>query len=131
MGRIDHRGRLAKPSRESGAPSPATKGNERPWRRHAWRLLALWGLVLIAYSNSFHAALVFDNGPVIGDDPRIREATPQNLRSILTDKYWFGASARSLTSGLYRPLTTLSYMLNYAALGNGHYPAIPSPAWAA
>ncbi|SPE34695.1 Tetratricopeptide TPR_2 repeat protein [Candidatus Sulfopaludibacter sp. SbA3] len=93
------------------------------WRRHLWRLLAIWGLVLVAYSNSFHAALVFDNALVIGEDPRIREATPQNIESILTEKYWYGASARSVASGLYRPFTTFSYLLNYAVLGNGPRPA--------
>ena len=91
--------------------------------RHGWRLLAISGLVLVAYSNSFHAALVFDNASVIGEDPRIRQATPQNIESILTEKYWYGASGRSLTSGLYRPFTTLSYLLNYAVLGNGSRPA--------
>ncbi len=92
------------------------------WRRHAWRLLAIWGLVFVAYSNSFQAALVFDNAAVIGEDPRIRDVTPQNVESILTGRYWYGNSARATTAGLYRPLTTLSYLLNYAVLGNGPRP---------
>src|SRR5438477_8620520 len=86
--------------------------------RHAWRLLALWVLLLAAYSNSFHAGLVFDNDGLIAQDPRIREATPQNLRSILTGGYWYVNS----TTGLYRPLTTFSYMLNYAVFGDGPCP---------
>jgi hypothetical protein len=49
--------------------SHGTSGN---WRWHAWRLLALWGLVLAAYSNSFQAGLVFDSANVIAGDPRIR-----------------------------------------------------------
>ena len=91
--------------------------------RHAWRLLAIWGLVFVAYSNSFQAALVFDNASVIGEDPRIREATPQNIQSILTGKYWYGANPRAANAGLYRPFTTFSYLLNYAVLGDGPRPA--------
>jgi len=93
------------------------------WRRHGWRLLAIWGFVLVAYSNSFHAALVFDNASAIGEDPRIREVTPANIQSILRGGYWYGNGARAATSGLYRPFTTFSYLVNYAVLGNGPRPA--------
>jgi protein O-mannosyl-transferase len=40
------------------------------------------------------------------------------LRRILTEGYWHG----NTTSGLYRPLTTSSYLLNYAVFGNGTHP---------
>ena len=89
------------------------------WRWHAWRMLALWALVLASYSNSFQAGLVFDSGVVISEDARVHAVTPQNLRLILTGSYWHG----STTSGLYRPLTTFSYLLNYAIFGNGMDPA--------
>src|SRR5271157_3877084 len=89
------------------------------WRRHAWRMLALWALVLAAYSNSFQSGLVFDNAVLIARDARIQAVTPQNLRLILTEQYWRGTT----THGLYRPLTTFSYLLNYAVFGNGTHPA--------
>ncbi len=89
------------------------------WRRHAWRLLAIWGLVLAAYSNSFQAALVFDNSSVIGRDPRIRQVTQQNIAAILKGGYRYADS----NDGLYRPLTTFSYLANYALFGNGPRPA--------
>jgi tetratricopeptide (TPR) repeat protein len=73
---------------------------------------------LIAYSNSFQAGLVFDSSSVIGQDPRIRQATPANVASILTGGYLYG----STIAGLYRPLTTLSYLLNYGVLDNGPRP---------
>jgi Flp pilus assembly protein TadD len=38
---------------------------------------------------------------------------------ILTEGYWHG----NTNSGLYRPLTTFSYLLNYAVFGNGTHPA--------
>jgi tetratricopeptide (TPR) repeat protein len=90
-----------------------------PWFRHGWRLLAIWGLVLIAYSNSFQSGLVFDNSSIIGRDPRIREATSQNVKAILAGGY----RHNNPNDGLYRPLTTFTYLLNYAVLGDGPQPA--------
>jgi tetratricopeptide (TPR) repeat protein len=92
-------------------------------RRHGWGLPAVWGLVLVAYSNSFQAGLVFDNASVIGEDSRIQAATPQNIERILTGGYRDGSSIHAATAGLYRPFTTLSYLLNYAVLGDGPHPA--------
>jgi hypothetical protein len=81
-------------------------------------LLALWILVFAAYSNSFSAGLIFDSNPVIEQDPRIREVTSHNIQSILTGPYWYV----NATAGLYRPVTTFSYLVNYAALGDGTRP---------
>jgi len=73
---------------------------------------------LVAYSNSFQGTLVFDSASVIGRDPRIRQATLENIEMILTGGYRYD----SATAGLYRPFTTFSYLLNYAVLGNGPGP---------
>jgi tetratricopeptide (TPR) repeat protein len=88
----------------------------RHWPEHAWRLLAVWALVFIAYSNSFQAGLIFDNSTIIAQDTRIRQATPQNVSSILNGGYRHG------NAGLYRPLTTFSYLVNFAVFGNGTRP---------
>jgi len=109
-------------------PVGATQGlagaaTGRMWGRHGWRLLGLAGLLLLAYSNSFQAALVFDNASVIGEDPRIRGGAPENIESILKGRYWYGESARPATSPWYRPFTTFSYLVNYTILGNGPRPA--------
>ena len=92
---------------------------QRVWLRHAWRLAAVWGLLWLAYSNSFQSGLVFDNASIIGQDPRIRRVTAPNVASILTGGYRYTHP----NAGLYRPFTTLSYLLNYAVLGNGPRPA--------
>jgi tetratricopeptide (TPR) repeat protein len=76
-------------------------------------------MVLVAYSNSFQAAILFDNVGVLLQDPRIRVATTQNIGSILTEGYWH----INPDSGLYRPLTTLSYLLNFAVFDDGTDPA--------
>jgi tetratricopeptide (TPR) repeat protein len=83
----------------------------------------LWIVALAAYSNSFQAGLVFDNASLVAEDSRIQAATPQNIESILTGGYRDGSPLHAATAGLYRPLTTFSYLLNYAVLGNGPQPA--------
>ena len=93
--------------------------NGRAWRRHAVPLLVLWSLALLAYANSFRAGLVLDNASVIGQDTRIRQATAENVQLILNQSYWY----KSGISSLYRPLTTFSYLFNYAILHNGAAPA--------
>lgn len=89
------------------------------WRRRWLPVVALWLCALGAYSNSFRTGLPFDNAWVIQQDSRIHAATPENLRLIFTEDYSYQESS----SGLYRPLTTLSYLVNYAILGNGANPA--------
>jgi tetratricopeptide (TPR) repeat protein len=81
-------------------------------------VLAVWGLVLTAYSNAFQGGLVFDNVTAVVEDARIRALTGANLRQIIGGEYWY-----HLPSGLYRPLTTFSYLINYSVLGNGTDPA--------
>lgn len=78
-------------------------------------LLALGVVGLAAYANSFQAGLTLDSKFIIGLDPRIRALTTENLRLIFTENYWW-----PFTEGdLYRPLTTLTYLLQYAGLGHG------------
>jgi protein O-mannosyl-transferase len=89
------------------------------WSQHGRRLLLLWALALVAYSNSFQAGILFDNIPALLQDPRIRAVTAQNIGAILTEGYWHVNPA----AGLYRPVTTLSYLLNYAVFDNGANPA--------
>lgn len=80
--------------------------------------LCLVGLAGLAYANSFTGGLVFDNRRALLEDPRIRAVTGENLWQILTQEYWWPR----LGQELYRPLTTLSFLFNYAVLGNGAEP---------
>ena len=52
-------------------------------------------------------------------DPRIRNASVENLNLILQHTYWWPNGE----ADIYRPLTTLSYLFNYSILGNGNHPA--------
>jgi protein O-mannosyl-transferase len=81
--------------------------------------LGLCLLTLAAYSNSFSAGFAMDNRGLILEQARIRDATAENLALIFDHTYWWPYGE----SGLYRPLTTLSYLFNYAILGDGNSPA--------
>jgi hypothetical protein len=74
--------------------------------------------VLAAYSNSFSAGFALDNRQLILQDPRVHAATSTNIGLILGHSYWWPYGE----SGLYRPVTTLSYLMNYAVFGNGVSP---------
>lgn len=100
------------------APTPPPPPAWPALRPHVWRVLALWAVTLLAYSNSFRAGMTLDNANII-QDSRIQAATPHNAGLIFSQEYWYGRS----TTNLYRPLTTLSYQFNYAILGNGAHPA--------
>src|SRR5580700_7166595 len=80
-----------------------------------WRPLLLLAVTLAAYSNSFQTGFPMDNKGLLLDDSRIHEASAENLALIFQHTYWWPHGE----SGLYRPVTTLTYLFNYAVLGNG------------
>jgi hypothetical protein len=90
-----------------------------PDMRHWLAAAALCAITLVAYANSFGSGFVLDNSGLILQSARVHEASAENLKLILQHTYWwpFGES------GLYRPLTTLTYLYNYAILGNADHPA--------
>jgi tetratricopeptide (TPR) repeat protein len=98
------------------APAPAAlpSAPPEPWPRLALVVLVLGAVTLLAYGNSFGAGLTLDNKIIIGQDPRIREWSLRNLGLIFRQNYWWPYAV----SDLYRPVTTLSYLVNYAVLGN-------------
>jgi hypothetical protein len=100
--------KLAKPA--AAPPAPGT-------RPLVTVMSALAALTVIAYSNSFASGFILDNKALLLD-PRIREATADNFALIFQHTYWWPTGE----ARLYRPLTTLSYLFNYAVLGNRDQP---------
>ncbi len=80
-------------------------------------LAAAAALLLFAYSNSFAAPFLMDNAEMIRDT-RIQALSSGHIYRIFTQRYW-----EAMGDQLYRPLTTLSYLFNYAVLGNATNPA--------
>jgi tetratricopeptide (TPR) repeat protein len=87
-------------------------------QRHLLALGTLAALVTSAYANSFGAGFVFDSRALVLENPVVQHATLANVRFLLTSDYWQPLAS----DGLYRPLTTLSYLFNYAVLGNAGGP---------
>ncbi len=107
------------------APSPTARAvsvsrtGARDSRRYYFAAVAaLAVLTLLAFSNSFSTGFALDNHLIL-EDTRIQTASAANIDLIIRHTYWWPNGE----SGLYRPLTTLSYLFNYAILGNGNHPA--------
>ncbi len=109
-----------KPKKKGG---PAHNTEPRPFQIDRWRSVlapaSLALLTFLAFSNSFSTGLVLDNKLLLLQDPRIRELTGENIRLILQHTFWWPTGE----TGLYRPFTTLSFLFNYAVLGNKTDPA--------
>src|ERR1700719_577143 len=110
-----------KPGKSRGGPPQkfASPGSgSKPRNPHLLAAVALGVLTLLAYSNSFQGGFVLDNRGLLLNDPRLHEASAGNIRLIVDHTYWWPNGE----SGLYRPFTTLSYLFNYAALGDHDQP---------
>ena len=114
--------RQEEPAGVDVAPAPAIRPVSIAQAMPLWfmpvAMLFLALLALLAYANSFQAEFTLDNALVIGRDIRLREWTAQNLHLIFTENYWYP----SFPSRLCRPLTTLTYALNWSVIGGGSDP---------
>ena len=109
--------KLAAAIPDAATPNTAA-GSLKKYQPHLFAALALSLLTLLAYANSFEGGFVLDNRGLLLNDPRLRQATAANLSLILRHTYWWPTGE----GGVYRPFTTLSYLFNYAILGNGDRP---------
>ena len=73
-------------------------------------------VALLLYAGTLDNAFVFDDNAAIRDNPVVHRADPIEIFS--TD-YWSGYHADR--SGLYRPLTVLTYALQYRFNGNAPF----------
>ena len=80
---------------------------------------ALCLLTLLAYADSFTTGFTLDSAFIILRDPRVLKVAAANLQQIVNQDYWWP----NFHSGLYRPLTTATFLFNYAVLGNGQHAA--------
>ena len=86
-------------------------------RRHA-PALAVLAATLAAYASALGTGFVFDAGALIVENPAVHQATGADVAFLLTHDYWQPMAV----DGLYRPLTTLSYLVDYVVLGHGTRP---------
>lgn len=75
---------------------------------------SLFVLAILAFSNSFPGSFIGDDLSIVKNNPLVANI---DLKAIFTSDYW----GRDANSGLFRPLTILSFAINRLLLG-------PSPA---
>uniref|UniRef100_A0A4W5N3W4 Protein O-mannosyl-transferase TMTC3 n=1 Tax=Hucho hucho TaxID=62062 RepID=A0A4W5N3W4_9TELE len=74
-------------------------------------ILLLTGLVVGCYWNSLSCGFVFDDVSAILDNKDLRPATP--LRNLFLNDFWGTPMAEERSHKSYRPLTVLTFRLNY------------------
>jgi hypothetical protein len=104
---------LRPPSPKAKAPVSGPGLLERPL---IWYAL-LCAIAFAVYSNSFGLELTGDAYSIVHTDARIRQFSGENLNLIFTKDYWWPNPADTL----YRPITLLSYLINFAVLGDGEH----------
>ncbi|GFR17712.1 protein O-mannosyl-transferase Tmtc3, partial [Trichonephila clavata] len=77
--------------------------------------LGLTVLVAVCYCNSLRCGLVFDDIAAITDNRDIRPYTP--MINIFQNDFWGTPLRKEHSHKSYRPLTVLSFRLNYAVHG--------------
>ena len=88
----------------------SSAGSEPLTRCTAVLLVATLALVAIAYHGSFDAPFVSDDHALIDENPRLR--APRPLYDSFTEPFW-SRPDRAGTDAYYRPITTLSYVIDY------------------
>lgn len=116
---------IPSPEPKSAAPAPPVPRIKRElwtsigWGQHFAAVALLAVVLLMSFLNTLHRkagdGFALDNKFIILEDPRLRDRKMESVKLIFTQDYWWPKAV----SGLYRPLTTLSYWFNYTILGNG------------
>ncbi|XP_022064744.1 protein O-mannosyl-transferase TMTC3 [Acanthochromis polyacanthus] len=78
----------------------------------SWKeILLLTGLVVGCYWNSLSCGFVFDDVSAILDNKDLRPSTP--VRNLFLNDFWGTPMAEERSHKSYRPLTVLTFRLNY------------------
>nr|XP_039259696.1 protein O-mannosyl-transferase TMTC2-like [Styela clava] len=73
------------------------------------------GVAVLVYANTFDADFVYDDSRAILKNLNVRTSTP--LYNIFLDDFWGTRMTHSGSHKSYRPITTLSFRLNYFISG--------------
>ncbi|MBN3304077.1 TMTC3 protein, partial [Amia calva] len=77
-----------------------------------WKEIALlMGVVVACYWNSLYCGFVFDDVSAILDNKDLRPSTP--LKNLFQNDFWGTPMAEERSHKSYRPLTVLTFRLNY------------------
>lgn len=76
-------------------------------------IICFFGIVV--FGRCFGSEFVFDSAIIIQNDPRLKGFGIEQIINIFSQDYWWP----TMSSDLYRPITTLSYFVESAFLGFG------------
>lgn len=107
-----------KSQRKRSTPQAVAAPVRKRSLRQPAAIAALCLLTFLVYANSLRAGFTLDNKGLLIEDPRLRSTSAGNIRQIIDRTYWWPKGE----SGLYRPVTTLSYLFNYSVLGDSAEP---------
>ena len=101
------------------SPTDARARESRPRFAALARPIALvLALAVIAYANALRNGFTLDDIPIVAENPAVRSAG--NTGTIFTTSYWSRGGTETLGDPtLYRPLTVVTYALDYAVWGRG------------
>jgi protein O-mannosyl-transferase len=77
--------------------------------------LGLGALVLLALAPALAAGFVWDDGPLILDNPAVKN--PRLLPQLLTSSFWQTGDRDDRFRSFFRPLVSMSYAADYAVWG--------------
>ena len=97
-----------------GLPMPPSTPNH-PDQPPRWAFVLVVGVACVVYVNTLENGLVFDDSRLVVKNADIRSLA--NLGAILSHDVGGLPKGHSDHTGSYRPLTTITYALNYAAHG--------------
>lgn len=104
------------PGRASGSAAPEHAA--APATRPIAAILTLGIAIALAYSTSLGTGFTGDGDAIIRRADRVHELRWTNVAQILSTDYWWPWEV----TGVYRPITTLSFLLNWSLLGNADRP---------
>jgi len=81
-------------------------------RKLYWHFALILAVVVLSYANAVPNAFVWDDKYLVVRNPDIRSLS--NISKLFTTGYW---SSSGGTGGLYRPLTMLSFAVEYSMAG--------------
>jgi tetratricopeptide (TPR) repeat protein len=96
-------------------PDRRTAGRTSAVSASTLPIVAVVLLALVAYANALGNGFALDDVTIIVENPLVRSV--RAVGRIFAEDYWGGAGVLNADPALYRPLTVLSYAVDYSLWG--------------
>lgn len=110
--KMKKRRRKAAQPKLPSTPRPVEQQRAEPLFSTSRLAIVVALLAFVPYVNTFSNDFVLDDVPIVVENPVIRDLS--NVGRMLTTNFWGEEVETEQHRGLYRPVTNLSYALDYA-----------------